>query len=213
MSGATSAGSSSGAGTGTTSGNRQREGSSSRRSRASSSRTLNDAMREPSTTVPDVVVLESLPEESPTEVLDPKEDLWLSTVDGRYSSPIIPLYVGEPPHNETFYVHKHILLKHEYFEKALCGEFSESGSQSIHLPEEDPVIFHFLVAYLYEGKYEPIKAAATPQTWTKAKAMPTPERAPSPARSRRPPSTPTRAPPPVDVTPASAAASCANWSA
>lgn len=40
-------------------------------------------MREPSRAVPDVVVLDSLPE--PTgrrETLDPKEDLWLTTVDG-----------------------------------------------------------------------------------------------------------------------------------
>jgi hypothetical protein len=40
-------------------------------------------MREPSTTVPDVVVLDSVPEPSVrNESLDPKEDLWLSTVDG-----------------------------------------------------------------------------------------------------------------------------------
>lgn len=58
-------------------------------------------------------------------------------------------------------MHKHILLKSDYFERALCGEFSESDTQSIDLPEEDPAIFHFLVAYLYEGKYEPIKPAAS----------------------------------------------------
>lgn len=58
-------------------------------------------------------------------------------------------------------MHKHILLKSEYFERALCGEFRESDTQSIDLPEEDPAIFHFLVAYLYEGKYEPIKPAAS----------------------------------------------------
>jgi hypothetical protein len=40
-------------------------------------------MREPSTTVPDVVVLDSMPEGlERKETLDPKEDLWLSTVDG-----------------------------------------------------------------------------------------------------------------------------------
>ncbi|KAJ4296014.1 hypothetical protein N0V88_004716 [Collariella sp. IMI 366227] len=125
--------------------------SSARRPSASTTRTLDDVMREPSATVPDVVVLESLPEDStPKDTIDPKEDLWLSTVDGRYSSPVIPLRV-----------HKHVLLKSEYFQKALCGEFRESESQSIDLPEEDPAIFHFLVAYLYEGKYEPIKPAAS----------------------------------------------------
>ncbi|AEO53976.1 hypothetical protein MYCTH_2295962 [Thermothelomyces thermophilus ATCC 42464] len=50
---------------------------------ASTSRTLDDVMREPSRSVPDVVVLDSLPE--PTrhrDSLDLKEDLWLSNVDG-----------------------------------------------------------------------------------------------------------------------------------
>ena len=45
--------------------------------------TLGDVMRAPSITPPDVVVLDSLPE-TPVrkDVLDPNEDLWLSTVDG-----------------------------------------------------------------------------------------------------------------------------------
>ena len=46
-------------------------------------RTLDDVMREPSRALPDVVVLDSLPEPSGRkEALDPKEDLWLTTVDG-----------------------------------------------------------------------------------------------------------------------------------
>lgn len=50
---------------------------------SSTSRTLADVMREPSTSVPDIVVLDSLPETGGRkDVLDPKEDLWLSTVDG-----------------------------------------------------------------------------------------------------------------------------------
>lgn len=54
--------------------------SSSSRSR---DRTLDDVMRGPSATLPGVVVLESMPEGlSRKEVLDPKQDLWLSTVDG-----------------------------------------------------------------------------------------------------------------------------------
>ncbi|KAL2142318.1 hypothetical protein VTI28DRAFT_1327 [Corynascus sepedonium] len=133
-----------------------------RQRRSFTSRTLDDVMREPSRTAPDVVVLDSVPETTRRkDTLDPREDLWLSTADGRYSSSIIPLHVGEPPHRETFYVHKHVLLKSEYFQKALCGEFRESGTQSIDLPEENPAIFHFLVAYLYEGRYQPIRPAAS----------------------------------------------------
>lgn len=33
--------------------------------------------------------------------------------------------------------------------------------QSISLPEEDPAIFHFIVAFLYEDKYVPIKPIAS----------------------------------------------------
>lgn len=44
--------------------------------------TLGDAMRAPSKT-PDVVVLDRIPDGlDTTEVLDPKEDLWLTTADG-----------------------------------------------------------------------------------------------------------------------------------
>ncbi|KAK4205315.1 hypothetical protein QBC40DRAFT_50752 [Triangularia verruculosa] len=124
-------------------------------------RTLDEVMKEPSTSIPDVVVLNSVSEPRlRRDTLDPREDLWMSTADGRYSSSIIPLKVGTSPHTETFYVHKHILTKYEYFEKALCGSFKESETQSIELPEEDPAIFHFLVSYFYEGRYDPIKPLA-----------------------------------------------------
>lgn len=44
--------------------------------------TLDDVMRAPSKT-PDVVVLDRIPDGlDTTEVLDPKEDLWLTTADG-----------------------------------------------------------------------------------------------------------------------------------
>jgi hypothetical protein len=58
-------------------------------------------------------------------------------------------------------VHKDILVRTDYFKKALCGNFKEAESQSISLPEEDPAIFHFIVAFLYEGRYVPIKPIAT----------------------------------------------------
>lgn len=58
-------------------------------------------------------------------------------------------------------VHKNILLKTEWFRKALLGGFAEAEAQSLDLPEEDPGIFHFLVAYLYEEKYVPTKPLST----------------------------------------------------
>lgn len=37
----------------------------------------------------------------------------------------------------------------------------EATAQSLDLPEEDPAIFHFLVAYLYEDRYVPTKPLST----------------------------------------------------
>lgn len=57
-------------------------------------RTLDEVMRAPSSTQPDVIVLESLPEGLDCkEVLNPKEDLWLTTADGYVgcSSAVLPL--------------------------------------------------------------------------------------------------------------------------
>jgi hypothetical protein len=76
----------------------------------------------------------------------------------RHQSPIIPIRVG--PHAETFYVHRAILTKAEYFRKALGGDFLEAENQAMDLPEEEPAIFSFVVAYLYEGTYEPIQPVA-----------------------------------------------------
>ncbi|KAB5580314.1 hypothetical protein GE09DRAFT_1212764 [Coniochaeta sp. 2T2.1] len=142
------------------------EGSSSASSTASPTnqqrrplRTLEDVVRAPSSSLPDVVVLEAVPEglNRKEQVLDPKEDLWLTTADGRYNSPIIPLHVGQHPDTATFVVHRDILTKYEYFEKALCGGFLESRDQALHFPDDDPGIFHFLIAYIYEGRYDPIQ--------------------------------------------------------
>lgn len=53
------------------------------RTRGSASASLHDAMVAPSAS-PDVVVIDFLDEDSKfKEVVDPKKDLWLSTVDGQ----------------------------------------------------------------------------------------------------------------------------------
>lgn len=76
-------------------------------------------------------------------------------ITSRHQSTIIPIRVG--PSAELFNVHKAVLTKSEYFSKALDGDFKEADQQAIDLPEEDPAIFSFVVAYLYEGKFMPIK--------------------------------------------------------
>ncbi|KAK7741496.1 hypothetical protein SLS63_001052 [Diaporthe eres] len=114
-----------------------------------SQRTLGEAMRAPSVNTPGIVVLDILPDDlDRKEVLDPSQDLWLSTSDGEFVL-------------TRSQVHKSVLLKAEWFRKALLGNFLEAEAQSLDLPEEDPAIFHFLVAYLYEERYLPTKPLST----------------------------------------------------
>jgi hypothetical protein len=56
-------------------------------------------------------------------------------------------------------------MKAEYFRKALSGDFEEAGRQAIDLGEEDPSIFGFIVAFLYEGTYIPIRPVADVLGW------------------------------------------------
>ena len=75
------------------------EGSS--RPATGTSSTLGEAMRAPSTTTPEVVVLDDFPAElARREVLDPREDLWLSTSDGYVclvSLPVVGSCAGSVP--------------------------------------------------------------------------------------------------------------------
>ncbi|KAF6842349.1 DEAD/DEAH box helicase [Colletotrichum musicola] len=150
---------------------RNRNGGSSSNSNSSSStaaspggngRTLGDVMRTAPTDSPDVVVIdETYDEKKRKEEPSLREDLWLTSADGRYNSSIIPLRVGRAPNQEVFQVHRDILVTTEYFRKALCGDFREAEAQSIDFPEEDPAVFHFLVAFLYQRSFVPIKPAAS----------------------------------------------------
>ncbi|KAJ4268378.1 hypothetical protein NW762_002441 [Fusarium torreyae] len=121
--------------------------------------TLADAMNVPP---PDVIVIDrDYQEENEEKLPSTTEDLWVSSADGRYSCSPVPIRVGPLNNMQTFYVHKDILVQAEWFQKALCGGFREANEQVIDLPEEDPAIFHFLVAFLYEGRFEPIRPAAS----------------------------------------------------
>lgn len=59
--------------------------------------------------------------------------------------------------SHTMKVHRDVLSKSKWFEAALGGGFREAEDQAIDLPEEEPSIFHFVVAFLYEHRYEPIQ--------------------------------------------------------
>ncbi|KAF5259595.1 hypothetical protein FOXYS1_9784 [Fusarium oxysporum] len=120
--------------------------------------TLADAMGVPQ---PQVIVIDRDYQEEKEDLPSTTEDLWVSSADGRYCSAPVPIRVGPLNNMQTFYVHRDILVQAEWFRKALCGNFREASEQFIDLPEEDPAIFHFLVAFLYEGCFEPIRPAAS----------------------------------------------------
>ncbi|KAF4994203.1 hypothetical protein FGRMN_5977 [Fusarium graminum] len=121
--------------------------------------TLADAMNVPP---PQVIVIEGYHQQEEEEKLpSTTEDLWVSSADGRYSSAPVPIRVGPLNNMQTFYVHRDVLVQAEWFQKALCGNFKEASEQIIDLPEEDPAAFHFLITFLYEGRFEPIKPAAS----------------------------------------------------
>ncbi|KAJ0157464.1 hypothetical protein CTA2_12681 [Colletotrichum tanaceti] len=129
---------------------------------AGTAQTLGDVMRAGPIHSPDIIVIDQTYDEvRRKDDLSLSEDLWLSSADGRYSSTIIPLRVGRAPVQEVFYVHRDVLLTTEYFRKALCGDFREAEAQSMDFPEEDPAIFHFLVAFLYQRSFVPIRPAAS----------------------------------------------------
>ena len=59
-------------------------------------RSLDAEMRAPSTTIPDVVVLDFVEDDTKAkEIADPKKDLWLSSVDG--------LVISDPTCAELFW--------------------------------------------------------------------------------------------------------------
>ncbi|KAI8173241.1 hypothetical protein K4K51_010144 [Colletotrichum sp. SAR 10_75] len=119
-------------------------------------------MRTSTADSPRVIVLDDTFEEKKRkDEPSPREDLWLTSADGRYNSAIIPLRVGRVPNQEIFQVHRDILVTTEYFRKALCGDFREAEAESMDFPEEDPAIFHFLVAFLYQKSFIPIRPAAS----------------------------------------------------
>ncbi|OHF01393.1 DEAD/DEAH box helicase [Colletotrichum orchidophilum] len=142
--------------------NRARSGGGSSADADGAVRTLGDVMRAGPTDFPHIVVVDETHEEKKRkDDPSPSKDLWLSSADGRYNSTIIPLRVGRAPNQEIFQVHRNILLTTGYFRKALCGDFREADAQSMDFPEEDPAIFHFLVAFLYQRSFVPIRPAAS----------------------------------------------------
>ncbi|KAK1675890.1 hypothetical protein BDP55DRAFT_631595 [Colletotrichum godetiae] len=112
-------------------------------------------------------------------------------------SPIVTLTVGRE--GRLFAAHEDVLFQSPFFEAACRGQFFESQSKRISLPDEEPEIFSSVLEYLYKGDYYPRlvhnrhrnsweledAVRGTPQT------SPNPENTPRGGRAAAVPSTPT----------------------
>jgi hypothetical protein len=54
-----------------------------------------------------------------------------------------------------FACHQDVLCLSPFFEAALKGQFYESVSRTVELPDEEPEIFSSVLEYLYKGDYYP----------------------------------------------------------
>lgn len=69
------------------------------------------------------------------------------------TSPIITVCVG--PEQRLFAAHEDILSTSPFFAAICRGQFLESSSKRVSLPEEIPEIFSSVLEYLYKGDYYP----------------------------------------------------------
>ena len=69
------------------------------------------------------------------------------------TSPIITLVVG--PDARLFACHEEILTISPFFAAICRGQFLESSTKRVTLPEEIPEVFSSVLEYLYKGDYYP----------------------------------------------------------
>ncbi|MCJ1385630.1 hypothetical protein MMC17_008753 [Xylographa soralifera] len=69
------------------------------------------------------------------------------------TSPIITLVVGRE--SRLFACHEDVLSLSPFFAAALKGQFYESTSKKVVLPDEEPEVFSSVLEYLYKGDYYP----------------------------------------------------------
>ncbi|KAL2039352.1 hypothetical protein N7G274_008020 [Stereocaulon virgatum] len=69
------------------------------------------------------------------------------------TSPIVTLCVG--PGQRLFAAHENILSNSPFFAAICRGQFLESSSKRVNLPEEIPEVFSSVLEYLYKGDYYP----------------------------------------------------------
>jgi BTB/POZ domain len=59
------------------------------------------------------------------------------------------------PDQRLFAAHEDVLCHSSFFQAACRGQFLESHSKRINLPEESPEILSSVLEYLYKGDYSP----------------------------------------------------------
>lgn len=69
------------------------------------------------------------------------------------TSAIVTLVVGQE--QRIFAAHEDVLCASPFFQELLRGQYMESQSKRIALPEEEPEIFSSVLEYLYKGDYYP----------------------------------------------------------
>lgn len=74
-------------------------------------------------------------------------------LNSNLTSPIITLCIG--PEQRLFAAHEDILSTSTFFAAICRGQFLESSSKRVALPEELPEIFSSVLEYLYKGDYYP----------------------------------------------------------
>ncbi|KIW69120.1 hypothetical protein PV04_05014 [Phialophora macrospora] len=74
-------------------------------------------------------------------------------VGSTLTSAIITICVG--PEQRLFAGHEEVLSRSPYFQAASKGQFFESNSRRINLPDEQPEILSAVLEYLYKGDYHP----------------------------------------------------------
>ncbi|KHN93755.1 BTB/POZ fold protein [Metarhizium album ARSEF 1941] len=68
-------------------------------------------------------------------------------------SPIVTLTVGRQ--GRLFAAHQDVLCQSPFFDAACRGNFADSQSRRISLPDEEPEVFSAILEYLYKGDYYP----------------------------------------------------------
>jgi len=74
-------------------------------------------------------------------------------IGAELNSPIITLVVGHD--QRLFAAHEDVLCRSSFFSSCLKGQFFDSNSKKVELPDEEPEILSCVLEFLYKGDYYP----------------------------------------------------------